>query len=70
MQLLCYANAIYLMDKAYVDFEALFRINSEIYCEIVQINYGIHHRICFSQSLNILYIGMFNYYVRFPAGLR
>jgi len=28
MPLLCYANAIYLKDKAYIDFEALFRINS------------------------------------------
>lgn len=28
MPLLCYANAMYLMDKAYIDFEALFRINS------------------------------------------
>lgn len=28
MPLQCYANAMYLMDKAYIDFEALFRINS------------------------------------------
>ncbi len=28
MPLQCYANAIYLKDKAYIDFEALFRINS------------------------------------------
>ncbi len=34
-------------------------LHDEIYCEIVHINYGINRGICFSQSLNVLYIGMF-----------
>jgi hypothetical protein len=34
-------------------------LHDEIYCEIVQINYGINRGICFSQSLNVLYIGIF-----------
>jgi hypothetical protein len=54
--ILFYANAIYLMDKAYVDFEALFRINnagaffvtrakSTMKYEIVEQNFNIDQTV-------------------------
>jgi hypothetical protein len=47
-----YANAIYLMDKAYVDFEALFRINNAVAFFVTRAKESMRYEVI-EQNFNI-----------------